>query len=166
MSVYDQCCAYTMGIVKANLGIDPSAATSEIKKAYRKAALRHHPDKAGQSLARSENGDDGLWKQIAEEVHKDADRLFKMIGEAYAVLSDPTKRSRYDTEEEMRSAHNRGYGSSMSRMHADFQNCPFERSGSRQQWQEPATYSIKLQYRASEEGAMAPSTQQRTGGKW
>lgn len=35
--------------------------------------------------------DDGLWKEIAEEVHKDADRLFKMIGEAYAVLSDSTK---------------------------------------------------------------------------
>lgn len=42
-------------------------------------------------MARSDNGDDGLWKEIAEEVYKDADRLFKMIGEAYAVLSDPTK---------------------------------------------------------------------------
>ena len=45
---------------------------------------------AGQSLTRSENGEDGLWK-VVEEVHKDADRLFKMIGEAYAVLSDPNK---------------------------------------------------------------------------
>lgn len=42
-------------------------------------------------MARSEGGDDGLWKEIAEEVYKDADRLFKMIGEAYGVLSDPTK---------------------------------------------------------------------------
>jgi DnaJ family protein C protein 7 len=43
-------------------------------------------------LARSESGDDGrLWKEISLEVHKDADRLFKMIGEAYAVLSDPNK---------------------------------------------------------------------------
>jgi len=32
-----------------------------------------------------------VWKDIAELVHKDSDRLFKIIGEAYAVLSDPTK---------------------------------------------------------------------------
>lgn len=42
-------------------------------------------------MSRSDNGDDVLWKEIAKEVYKDADRLFKMIGEAYAVLSEPTK---------------------------------------------------------------------------
>jgi hypothetical protein len=43
-------------------------------------------------LARSEVGDEGrVWKEISQEVHKDADRLFKMIGEAYAVLSDTAK---------------------------------------------------------------------------
>lgn len=46
---------------------------------------------AGQYLVRGDNGDEGLWKEIGAEVHNDADRLFKMIGEAYAVLSDPTK---------------------------------------------------------------------------
>lgn len=87
------------------LGIKPSDSASDVKKAYRKAALRHHPDKAGQFLARSESGDEGrLWKEIAEEVHKDADRLFKIIGEAYAVLSDTAKRSEYDLEEEIRKA--------------------------------------------------------------
>ncbi|KAF9592592.1 hypothetical protein IFM89_016043 [Coptis chinensis] len=64
---------------------------SDIKKAYRRAALRHHRYLAGQILPRSENGNDGVWKEVAEEVHKDADRLFKMIGEAYAVISDPVK---------------------------------------------------------------------------
>ncbi|XP_059625039.1 uncharacterized protein LOC132268238 isoform X2 [Cornus florida] len=119
------------------LGVEPSVTVSEIKKAYKKAALRHHPDKAGQFLARSENGDAELWKEVAEEAHKDADRLFKMIGEAYAVLSDPTKRSRYDLEEEIRNnAQKRGSGSSMSRTHTDVQNYPFERSGNRRQWQE------------------------------
>ncbi|XP_035545296.1 uncharacterized protein LOC108982058 isoform X2 [Juglans regia] len=78
------------------LGIKPSDPVSDIKKAYRKAALRHHPDKAGQFLARSESGDEGqLWKEISQEVHKDADRIFKMIGEAYAVLSDANKQLLY-----------------------------------------------------------------------
>ncbi|KAM6596575.1 hypothetical protein CsatA_007099 [Cannabis sativa] len=118
------------------LGIEPSVSASEIKKAYRKAALRHHPDKAGQFLARSDNGDDGLWKEISEEVYKDADRLFKMIGEAYAVLLDSTKRSRYDAEEEMRNAQKKRNGSSTCRTQTDTQNYPFERSGSRRQWKD------------------------------
>ncbi|XP_068311936.1 uncharacterized protein [Pyrus communis] len=100
------------------LGVEPSVSASEIKKAYRKAALRHHPDKAGQFFSRSDNG---CWKEIAEDVQKDADRLFKMIGEAYAVLSDPTKRARYGTEEEMRNAQKKRSGSSTSRMPADVQ---------------------------------------------
>ncbi|KAL6202739.1 hypothetical protein ACLB2K_026444 [Fragaria x ananassa] len=118
------------------LGIKPSISASEIKKAYRKAALRHHPDKAVQFFARSETGDDGLWKEIAEEVHKDADRLFKMIGEAYAVLSDSAKRARYDAEEQTRNGKKKRSGSSAARMPADAQNYPFERSGSSRQWRE------------------------------
>ncbi|CAI0450204.1 unnamed protein product [Linum tenue] len=121
------------------LGVEPSASAAEIKKAYRKAALRHHPDKAGQSLARGENGDDGLWKEIGEEVHKDADRLFKMIGEAYAVLSDPAKRSQYDLEEEMRNAQKkRGGNSTYGRAYQEtHHNSQFDRGGgSRRHWRE------------------------------
>ncbi|CAI9297654.1 unnamed protein product [Lactuca saligna] len=72
------------------LGLKPTDGAADVKKAYRKAALRHHPDKVNQQ-----------WKAIAESIQMDADRLFKMIGEAYAVLSDPSKRSKYDLEEEM-----------------------------------------------------------------
>jgi curved DNA-binding protein len=59
------------------LGVDRSASLEEIKKAYRKLALKYHPDKA--------KGD----KHAAEE-------KFKQISEAYAVLSNPEKRKQYD----------------------------------------------------------------------
>ena len=58
------------------LGISKSATAAEIKKAYRKKALEHHPDK--------NPGD-----------HK-AEELFKKSAEAYEVLSNPDKRARYD----------------------------------------------------------------------
>ncbi|TVU19134.1 hypothetical protein EJB05_35268, partial [Eragrostis curvula] len=73
-----------------NLGVEPSCTAADIKKAYRKAALKHHPDKAAQLLVRNEN-DDGFWRDVAKDVYADADHLFKTIGEAYNVLSDPDK---------------------------------------------------------------------------
>ncbi|KAG4934068.1 hypothetical protein JHK87_048070 [Glycine soja] len=70
-------------------GIKSADTATDIKKAYHKATLRHHADKL---LARSEVGDEGqLWKEISQEVYKDADKLFKMIGEAYTALSDPAQ---------------------------------------------------------------------------
>eukprot|EP00747_Dinoflagellata_sp_TGD_P170151 gnl/TRDRNA2_/TRDRNA2_200997_c0_seq1.p1 gnl/TRDRNA2_/TRDRNA2_200997_c0~~gnl/TRDRNA2_/TRDRNA2_200997_c0_seq1.p1 ORF type:complete len:275 (+),score=74.76 gnl/TRDRNA2_/TRDRNA2_200997_c0_seq1:67-891(+) len=59
------------------LGVDKNASEDQIKKAYRKAALKWHPDK---------NPDD---KERAEQ-------MFKAVAEAYEVLSDPQKRSLYD----------------------------------------------------------------------
>lgn len=59
------------------LGVSKSASSNEIKKAYRKLALKYHPDKA--------QGDSS------------AEEKFKKISEAYAVLSDPQKRQQYDT---------------------------------------------------------------------
>lgn len=58
------------------LGVDRKASEDEIKKAYRKLALKHHPDR--------NPGD------------KKAEEKFKEINEAYQVLSDQSKRSRYD----------------------------------------------------------------------
>lgn len=63
------------------LGVDKDADPAAIKKAYRKLALKWHPDK--------NSGDD---QQKAK-----AEKMFKDIGEAYAVLSDPEKKRRYDS---------------------------------------------------------------------
>lgn len=58
------------------LGVSKSAGQDEIKKAYRKLAVKYHPDK--------NRGD------------KQAEDRFKEIGEAYEVLKDPEKRKKYD----------------------------------------------------------------------
>ena len=59
------------------LGISKDASDGEIKKAYRKLAMKYHPDHT--------KGD------------KADEEKFKKISEAYAVLSDKKKRSQYDT---------------------------------------------------------------------
>ena len=58
------------------LGVQKNANADEIKKAYRKAAIKYHPDK--------NPGD------------KEAEEKFKEAAEAYDVLSNPDKRARYD----------------------------------------------------------------------
>ena len=58
------------------LGVDKTASADEIKKAYRKSAMKYHPDR--------NPGD------------KTAEEKFKELGEAYEVLSDDQKRARYD----------------------------------------------------------------------
>ena len=58
------------------LGVDKNASEDEIKKAYRKLAIKYHPDK---------NPDD-----------KNAEEKFKEAAEAYDVLHDPNKRKQYD----------------------------------------------------------------------
>jgi DnaJ-class molecular chaperone len=58
------------------LGVSKDASDDEIKKAFRKLAVKYHPDK--------------------NPGNKEAEEKFKEANEAYSVLSDKTKRSRYD----------------------------------------------------------------------
>ncbi|MEM9378595.1 MAG: J domain-containing protein [Planctomycetota bacterium] len=60
------------------LGVAREASADDVKKAYRKLALKWHPD------------------QHADGDRAEAERRFKSISEAYEVLSDPEKRARYD----------------------------------------------------------------------
>ena len=58
------------------LGVDKTASPEEIKKAYRKMASKHHPDKGGDTAT------------------------FQKIEEAYRILSDPNKRQEYDSPDQ------------------------------------------------------------------
>src|SRR3974390_509434 len=58
------------------LGVNRDASEEEIKKAYRKLAMKHHPDRNPDS--------------------KDAEEKFKEAKEAYEILSDGQKRAAYD----------------------------------------------------------------------
>ena len=63
------------------LELEKGASEADIKKAYRKQALKWHPDR---------------WSSASEEEKTKAEKNFKDIGEAYAILSDPKKKERYD----------------------------------------------------------------------
>ncbi len=63
------------------LSLTSSASQEELKRAYRKLALLHHPDKHATS---------------AEEAKAAASLKFQQIGFAYAVLGDAKRRERYD----------------------------------------------------------------------
>ena len=64
----------------AILGVSKNASADEIKKAYRKLAHEHHPDKAGQDTSKKER----------------YESKFKEVNEAYQVLSSAEKRQQYD----------------------------------------------------------------------
>ncbi|CAN0358099.1 unnamed protein product [Lampetra fluviatilis] len=68
------------------LGVDRSASDDEIKKAYRKRALMHHPDRHS---------------SVSPDMQKEEEKKFKEVGEAFSVLSDPKKRARFDSGQDL-----------------------------------------------------------------
>lgn len=68
------------------LGISKDANQNEIKKAYRKQAMKHHPDRHSAGT---------------EEDKIEAEKKFKDVNESFSVLSDETKKSRYDNGQDI-----------------------------------------------------------------
>ena len=58
------------------LGVSRDASADEITKAYRRMAMKYHPDR--------------------NPGNKEAEEMFKEVGQAYAVLNDPQKKAAYD----------------------------------------------------------------------
>lgn len=77
----------------ATLGVEETATPKEIKKAYRKLASQHHPDKGGDTA------------------------MFQQVEEAYRILSDPQQRQQYDIE---RRGGNRSFRFNMNGSDMDF----------------------------------------------
>ncbi|CCC68587.1 hypothetical protein NCAS_0B05030 [Naumovozyma castellii] len=98
----------------AVLGVASNATDSDIKKAYRKLALQHHPDKVVNS-----NSDD----REASEIK------FKEISAAYEILSDEDKRAHYDL-----------YGSEEEQQRQQRQYDPFESFFNFEQDEEPSRH--------------------------
>ncbi|KAK0207969.1 hypothetical protein DFS33DRAFT_397101 [Desarmillaria ectypa] len=80
------------------LGVPRECSSADIKKAYRKESLKHHPDKGGD------------------------EEQFKLVAEAHTVLSDPEKRSKYDNGDDEDGMDGGGFGGMGNMTEADIAN--------------------------------------------
>jgi DnaJ family protein C protein 9 len=77
------------------LGLSKDATADQVKTAYRKAALKHHPGKIC-SLFKQCSANPSFTDKVPENLQDEAKIKFQEIAFAYAVLSDPVRRKRYD----------------------------------------------------------------------
>lgn len=86
------------------LGLSKDAGENDIRKAYKKLAVKWHPDKNTES----------------EEKRAVAEKTFKDINEAYAVLSDPKKRQMFDSGVDPNDPESGGHGFGNADVHDVF----------------------------------------------
>lgn len=91
----------------ATLGVSPQASSEEIKKAYRSAAFKYHPDK--------------------NPGNSEAAESFKKIAEAYSVLGDAEKRSQYDFSQRSNSSSRQGFYQDFDTFSQNFKGSGFRR---------------------------------------
>ena len=109
------------------LGISRTATIQEIKSAYKRQALKFHPDKNANSSNPKET-------QLAEE-------KFKLINEAYQILSDPYKKIKYDNELEFEHVRRRQYykqytsSGNYSSKNSDYQSSTYNQNRARYSYQ-------------------------------
>ena len=94
---------------------------SDVKKAYRRLALKHHPDKSCVGLPG--------WAD-AEALRRDADAVFKLVGEAHAALASAEKRREFDAADR-KARFSNAYASSRASAPSDFGFSTFARDAAR-----------------------------------
>jgi molecular chaperone DnaJ len=107
------------------LGVSKGASHDEIKKAYKKLALKHHPDKNGGS--------------------KESEDMFKEISDAYSILSDPEKRENYDRFGTKKNPFGGGGGFDPSDLFSQFDS--FFNFGNKRGPQKPRGSDIRIKIR-------------------
>lgn len=123
-----------------DLGVSESASQEEIKKAFRKLSLKHHPDKAG--------GDQ---------------ETFKKINEAYQVLSNPNTRKQYDRRGQQPNIHMFNHGG-MAGIPEEFIHMMFRHNHNvhlQPQRPPPITKTVQITLEQSYSGVSMPVTIER-----
>lgn len=100
------------------LGVERDCTEADIKKAYRRESLKHHPDKVSWACPSSFTVASNSLHFFVRVKKGGDEEKFKLVVEAHAVLSDPQRRARYDMGEDEDGLNDSGMGGGFG--HMDF----------------------------------------------